>query len=75
MCDLQLNTCGQKVVPVSLRYCRKTASCNEICPDEKNFVCGSDNKFYRNECEMRKENCGYVKFSKIIARILIFFLF
>lgn len=58
LCDLQMNTCGQKVVPIALHHCRKTAACNELCEDDKNYVCGSDNKFYKNECEMKRENCG-----------------
>lgn len=53
-----MNTCGQKVVPIALHHCRKTAACNEICEEDKNYVCGSNNKFYKNECEMKRENCG-----------------
>lgn len=58
MCDLKLTTCGQKVVPVPPHHCPTTAQCNQQCEKTKEFVCGSDNKLYRNECEMKRENCG-----------------
>lgn len=57
---MKKQTCGQKVVSVSLQHCRTTARCNDVCEDERAFICGSDNKFYRNECEMRRDNCGLV---------------
>lgn len=58
MCDLKKETCGQLVVPVPLHHCRTTALCNEKCDDQREFVCGSDNKIYRSECEMKRDNCG-----------------
>lgn len=57
-CHLKKETCGQLVIEVPLQHCRTTASCNEQCSDERNFVCGSDNKIYRSECEMKRDNCG-----------------
>ncbi|KOB52300.1 Follistatin, partial [Operophtera brumata] len=45
------------VVAVSAAHCRTTALCHEQCPDTPAFVCGSDNRFYKNECIMKKENC------------------
>jgi hypothetical protein len=57
---MKKETCGQKVVVVPPQHCRTTAQCNEVCGTERQFVCGSDNKFYRNECEMRRDNCGLV---------------
>lgn len=53
-----MNTCGQKVVTVPPHHCPTTALCNQQCGKAKEFVCGSDNKLYRNECEMKRENCG-----------------
>jgi len=40
---------------VPLQHCRTTAACNEKCPEDRNFVCGSDNKIYRSECEMKRK--------------------
>jgi hypothetical protein len=60
LCEMEKETCGQKVVAVPSQHCRTTAQCNEVCGAERQFVCGSDNKFYRNECEMRRDNCGLV---------------
>lgn len=59
LCDMKRETCGQLVIEVPLHHCKTTASCNVQCDEQKQFVCGSDNKFYRNECEMKRENCGY----------------
>ncbi|XKL66702.1 hypothetical protein PGB90_010122 [Kerria lacca] len=75
LCDLQMNTCGQKVVPIALHHCRKTAACNEICEEDKNYVCGSNNKFYKNECEMKRENCGKHVFVVPLKRCLSGFQF
>jgi len=58
LCHLRRETCGQRVVQVSAQHCRTTALCNQICSGERQFVCGSDNKLYRNECEMKRDNCG-----------------
>lgn len=71
LCHLQRDTCGQMVVMVPSHHCRTTALCNEICGEEKQFVCGSDNKFYRNECEMKRDNCGSVHFNYIVIFQLI----
>lgn len=57
-CELRKLTCGQHVVSVSAAHCRTTALCHEQCPDTPAFVCGSDNRFYKNECIMKKDNCG-----------------
>ncbi|RZC38830.1 Kazal 1 domain containing protein, partial [Asbolus verrucosus] len=57
-CHLRKETCGQLVTQVPLHHCPTTALCNEKCPDDRNFVCGSDNKIYRSECEMKRDNCG-----------------
>ncbi|KAG5872345.1 hypothetical protein JTB14_017029 [Gonioctena quinquepunctata] len=42
-CHLKKETCGQLVIEVPLHHCRTTASCNEKCTHDRNFVCGSDN--------------------------------
>lgn len=55
---MKKETCGQLVIEVPLHHCKTTASCNIKCDQEKQFVCGSDNKFYKNECEMKRRNCG-----------------
>lgn len=60
VCHMQRDTCGQRVVSVPAQHCRTTALCNQICSGERQFVCGSDNKLYRNECEMKRDNCGWV---------------
>lgn len=61
-CELKKTTCGQRVVAVPLHHCATTAACNQVCGEERKFVCGSDNKFYRNDCEMKRDNCGLVVF-------------
>ncbi|KOB64979.1 Agrin [Operophtera brumata] len=48
-CELSRLTCGQHVVAVSAAHCRTTALCHEQCPDTPAFVCGSDNRFYKND--------------------------
>ncbi|KAJ8973067.1 hypothetical protein NQ317_004404 [Molorchus minor] len=58
LCDMKKDTCGQLVIEVPLHHCKTTALCNEKCTEERNFVCGSDNKIYRSECEMKRNNCG-----------------
>jgi hypothetical protein len=57
---MKMETCGQRVVAVPEHHCRTTSFCHEECGEQREFVCGSDNKFYRNECEMKRDNCGYV---------------
>lgn len=59
-CHMKAETCGQFVIEVPLQHCHTTALCNQQCPEERNFVCASDNKIYRSECEMKRDNCGYV---------------
>nr|CAI5842728.1 unnamed protein product [Callosobruchus analis] len=49
---------GNLVIQVPLHHCRTTALCQQDCPEDRNFVCGSDNKIYKNECEMKRTNCG-----------------
>ena len=35
-----------------------SAGCNSIaCPKTRNYICGSDGKTYRNECQMQKRAC------------------
>ncbi|KAL7636794.1 UNVERIFIED_CONTAM: hypothetical protein RMT77_012550 [Armadillidium vulgare] len=61
VCEMKKRTCGQKVVPVALHHCETTKKCLSDCKDHKNggaAVCGSDNKMYRNACEMKAKNCG-----------------
>ncbi len=44
-------------------HCQLTKSCSQDCgqvSEEAKLVCGSDSKFYKSECHMKKENCGYV---------------
>ncbi|CAG7830673.1 unnamed protein product [Allacma fusca] len=57
-CEMKKETCGQRVVSVTLDRCQTTKHCNAVCENRREFVCGSDGKFYRNECEMRSLNCG-----------------
>lgn len=45
---MKKETCGQRVVAVSLERCQTTKYCNTGCESRREFVCGSDNKFYRN---------------------------
>lgn len=63
-------------MPVSLKNCPTTAHCNADCDAEPpSFICGSDNKLYRSECQMRKENCGKHMFLVPIKRCLATFTF
>lgn len=56
---MKRETCGQLVVPVPLHHCRTTAQCNQQCTEANaQYVCGSDNKIYKSECEMKRTNCG-----------------
>lgn len=84
LCELKERTCGTRVVPVSLRNCATTEYCDVNCDvssssvaagQESTFICGSDNKFYRSECHMRKENCGKHMFIVPLKRCLAAFTF
>lgn len=59
LCELRKATCGRRVVPVDNQFCSSTEKCNADCTKYTGqFVCGSDLKLYRSDCEMRKNNCG-----------------
>lgn len=91
LCDLKRKTCGTRVVPVSLSNCATTAQCQADCDAPTTtataanggadnagnaaFVCGSDNRFYRNECHMRRDNCGKHMFVVPMKRCLSTFTF
>lgn len=71
MCEFKRRTCHYRVVPVSLKNCLLTEFCEMDCDSQPpNFVCGSDNKFYKSECHMRKENCGKHVFVVPLKRCL-----
>jgi len=78
-CELQQQTCGLRVVPVSLQNCPKTQFCDVDCDalygQQPSYICGSDNKLYKSECHMRKENCGKHVFIVPIKRCLAAFAF
>ena len=64
-CDMKRRTCGQLVVVAPLANCEGTKYCSTNlaaprCPRNKKnkMICGSDNQFYSNECQMKRENCG-----------------
>jgi len=64
-CDMKRRTCGQLVVVAPLANCEGTRHCSSNlaaprCPRTKKnkMICGSDNQFYSNECQMKRENCG-----------------
>ena len=66
-CDMKRRTCGQLVVVAPLANCEGTRHCSSNlaaprCPRTKKnkMICGSDNQFYSNECQMKRENCGLV---------------
>ncbi|KAF2881380.1 hypothetical protein ILUMI_24794 [Ignelater luminosus] len=72
---MKKETCGQRVIQVPLHHCKTTASCNVQCDEHKEFVCGSDNKFYSSECEMKRENCGKHIYVVPMKRCLAGFMF
>ena len=57
-CEMRRRTCGQHVIPVPYHHCAATEGCQVRCERKVQSVCGSDNKIYRNLCEMRNNNCG-----------------
>ena len=64
-CDMKRRTCGQLVVKAPMANCEGTRHCSTNlaaprCPRSKKhkMICGSDNQFYSNECQMKRENCG-----------------
>ncbi|XP_035711856.1 agrin isoform X2 [Folsomia candida] len=75
LCEMKKETCGQRVVAVSLERCQTTKYCNTGCESRREFVCGSDNKFYRNECEMHMTNCGKHMYVVPLSRCLAAFQF
>lgn len=68
MCELRKFTCGQRVVRAPLSNCQTTkfcdADCGKVGGRNMKTVCGSDELFYKSECQMKKDNCGYDLFSK-----------
>jgi hypothetical protein len=78
-CEMKQQTCGLRVVPVSLQNCPKTQFCDVDCDSlygqQPSYICGSDNKLYKSECHMRKENCGKHVFIVPIKRCLAAFAF
>ncbi|XP_070497614.1 agrin-like isoform X1 [Chironomus tepperi] len=78
-CEMKQQTCGLHVVPVSLQNCLKTQFCDVDCDSlngqQPSYICGSDNKLYKSECHMRKENCGKHVFIVPIKRCLTAFSF
>ena len=72
---MKRRTCGQLVVVAPLANCEGTRHCSTNlaaprCPRSKKhkMICGSDNQFYSNECQMKRENCGFVSFNFIILQ-------
>ena len=63
MCELRMRTCGERVVRAPHSHCEATKFCDEDCSAAADMVtvCASDELFYKSECHMRKDNCGYVK--------------
>ena len=39
--------------------------CSDLCPDNVEFVCGSDHKTYQNECYMKRESCQQQRAIKV----------
>lgn len=76
LCEMKRRTCYLRVVTVSLKNCALTKYCQADCESQpSNFVCGSDNKFYKSECHMRKDNCGKHMFVIPMKRCLENFQF
>lgn len=63
LCEMKKKTCGQHVVEAPFWHCKATQHCQRgiKCPkSKKKMICGSDGAFYASECEMHRENCGYL---------------
>ncbi|XP_040564381.1 agrin [Lepeophtheirus salmonis] len=80
-CEMKKATCGMKVVKTAnLNSCEGSKYCNADCdvgrkPRNMKMVCGSDSQFYRNECEMKKINCGKHMYVAPITQCLSNFKF
>jgi len=81
-CDMKRRTCGQLVVEAPMANCEGTRHCSTNlaaprCPRSKKhkMICGSDNQFYSNECQMKRENCGKHMHIVPISRCLQTFKF
>lgn len=75
-CEMKQQTCGLRVVPVSLQNCQKTQFCEADCDGQQSsFICGSDLSLYKSECQMRKDNCGKHVFIMPLKRCLTAFTF
>ena len=59
-CD-QKDLCSNLVCP-KYSICQKGTCVCESCENvEKELICGSDGRNYKNECEMRKQSCEQMK--------------
>ena len=39
--------------------------CSDMCPDDVEFVCGSNHKTYQNECFMKRDSCQQQRLIKV----------
>lgn len=73
-CELEKQTCGERVRFVALHLCQTTRFCEADCSGERNeYVCGSDGNLHRNTCSMRKTNCGENVYSVPVSECLSVF--